>query len=109
MKPTKRITVVDGPESEILKPLKAALVSLNANQMEELARIILKSAGVEFSRTQQSVVANNHFRLGYISGMLTTISLTKDVHSALLSTNPAVREIGRIIAALEEKAQPEKT
>jgi hypothetical protein len=110
MKPTKRITVAEGPESESLKPLKTALVSLNANQMEELARIILKSSAVEFSRTQQSVIANSHFRLGFIAGMLTTVGLNKDVHSALLSANPAVREIGRVIATLDfTKAEPEKT
>jgi hypothetical protein len=110
MKPTKRITVVDGPESEALKPLKAALISLNANQMEALARVVLKGSGVEFSRTQQSLVANSHFRLGFIAGMLVTVGLNKDVHSALLSDNPAVREIGRIIATLDfSKVEPEKT
>jgi len=103
MKPTKRITVQDRVDNKTIQALKEALVSLNANQMETLAKQILGESGVNFSRTQQSEVANNHFRLGFIAGMLTMNSLTDDVNTALLSTNPAVREIARLVAVKQEQ------
>ena len=70
--------------------------------MEALAKQVLGEYGVQFSRTQQNEVANNHFRLGFIAGLLTMTGMDENVAGALLSENPAVRNIARLVALKNE-------